>query len=299
MLKHEIARYNFSEHDIEHAGFKLYQLKTNNTPMLRIAHFPEKTSIPHAHNFYEVCIFLEGSGIHEIDFTPYPIHSNTLHIITPGSVHLIKACPETKGYIIAFSAAFYDYFAQNQQKLASFSFYNLTNTYPVLNLESSIADYVKNWLTNLMIDYHNQSPNLFLWAHLHLFLWKIHLIYNELKPTALVKIDTNTKLLERFKQLIEQHFLEKHQVQEYAQLLFISPSQLNRVVKKLSGRTAIELIQERIILEAKRLLFFSEMNNQEIAFYLSFNDPSHFTKLFKNKTSMTPSEFRLHAKQGY
>jgi AraC-like DNA-binding protein/quercetin dioxygenase-like cupin family protein len=297
MLGHEIARYNFSEHDIEHAGFKLYQLKTNNTPMLRIDYFPEKTSIPHAHNFYEVCIFFEGSGTHEIDFTPYPIHNNTLHIITPGSVHLIKACPGTKGYIIAFSAAFYDYFAQQQQKLSSFSFYNLASSYPILNLESPSAEYVKNWLTNLITDYNNQSPNLFLWAHLHLFLWKIHLIYNELNPTSLLKIDANTKLLERFKHLVEQHFLEKHQVKEYAQLLFISPSQLNRIVKKITGSTAIGLIQDRILLEAKRLLFFSEMTNQEVAFHLAFVDPSHFTKLFKNKTGMTPSEFRLHAKR--
>lgn len=297
MVQHEIARYNFSEHDIEHSGFKLYQLKTNAVPILRIPHFPEKTTIPHVHNFYEVCIFLKGSGTHEIDFTPYPIHDNTVHIITPGSVHLIKACPETKGYIIAFSAAFYDYFAQYQQKLSSFSFYSLASSYPIINLELPIANYIKNWLDNLITDYTNQSPNLFLWAHLHLFLWKIHLIYNELKPISPVKMDANAQLLERFKQLIEQHFSEKHQVQEYAQLLFISPSQLNRVVKKISGYTAVELIQDRVILEAKRLLFFSEMTNQEIAFHLSFSDPSHFTKLFKNKTGMTPSEFKLHAKQ--
>ncbi|NJK84098.1 MAG: helix-turn-helix domain-containing protein [Saprospiraceae bacterium] len=210
---------------------------------------------------------------------------------------MIKACPGTKGYIVAFSEAFYDYFAQHQQKLSSFSFYRLANSYPILSLEPPIANYIKNWLMNLMTDYTNQSPNLFLWAHLHLFLWKIHLIYKELEPLVPVKTDASTQLFERFKYLIEQHFLEKHQVQEYAQLLFISTSQLNRVVKKISGNTAIGLIQERIMLEAKRLLFFSEMTNQEIAFHLAFNDPSHFTKLFKNKTGMTPSEFRLHAKQ--
>jgi AraC-like DNA-binding protein len=293
-MPHSITRYDFSPKDIERFGFKLYQLKANPLQCNNLPHFPEQTSIPHAHNFYEICIFLEAKGTHDIDFTPYPINSNAVHIIAPDSVHLIKATETSEGFIVAFSATFYEAFAYKEQSLAKFAFHDFQHNTPVVNLDAASANYIKNWLQNLIYDYtsaHTLSMSLF-WSHLNLLLCHIHSIYKSSQPAILPIQSPKGNLLEKFKHLVELHYAENHQVQDYAKLLYVSPGQLNRVVKKMSGNTAINFIQDRIILEAKRLLSFSDMNNQEIAFQLRFSDPSYFTKIFKRKTTMTPNEFR-------
>ncbi|NJL74514.1 MAG: AraC family transcriptional regulator [Saprospiraceae bacterium] len=299
-MPHTIARYDFSHEDMERSGFKLYQLKTNQLKWTAIPHFPQQTSIPHCHNFYEVCIFFEASGTHDIDFTPHPIKSNSIHIIAPSSVHLIKSNPLTEGFIIAFSPSFYEAFAQKNHSLAKFAFYDLKQYSPVINLDLLTTTYVKNWLANLMQDYVDNTSlaNSLLWSHLNLLLWRIHSTYKLLQPLPVTEKPIKVNLLEKFKQLVEVHYLDKHQVQDYAKLLFVSPGQLNRVVKNMSGRTAISIIQDRIVLEAKRLLSYSELTNQEIAFQLQFSDPSYFTKLFKRRTTMTPNEFRNLMRKG-
>lgn len=84
---------------------------------------------------------------------------------------------------------------------------------------------------------------------------------------------------------------------EYAELLNESPVVLNRAVKSLTGKTAGELIIERLILEAKRLLLYSGLNNKEVAYKLGYDDPSYFARIFHKKTGSTPSEFRNRVRQ--
>jgi AraC-like DNA-binding protein len=78
-----------------------------------------------------------------------------------------------------------------------------------------------------------------------------------------------------------------------------SPVQLNRAIKSVSGKTASDLIIERLILEAKRLLLFSDLSNKEVAFKLNYEDPSYFTRIFRRKTGLTPTEFRSKMKDKY
>jgi AraC-like DNA-binding protein len=89
----------------------------------------------------------------------------------------------------------------------------------------------------------------------------------------------------RFKNLVEQRYLEWHKVSEYADKLTISANYLNEIIKKNTGRTAKEHIQNRLASEAKRLSFFTQLSAKEIGFKLGFNDPSHFAKFSKKFVS--------------
>lgn len=285
------------QHDLEGSGFKLYQLKTNRRTIAGIPHFPEQTSIPHAHNFYEICLFFKARGIHNIDFKTFEIHPNAIHIIAPGRVHLIKAQPECEGYIIAFSTGFYDSFTQHQQGLPKFAFYNAQYSQPILNLDKASCNYLANWLQNLIHDYQTplkKPPQLF-WGHLNLLLWKIHNLYKVNFPQESQQPNNALELYKKFRRLVEDHYAQKHQVQDYANVLFVSAGHLTRVSKSVSGDTASKIIQDRIVLEAKRLLCYSDLTNREIAFKLHFRDPSYFTRLFKKVTKMTPSAFRQYS----
>lgn len=295
-----ITHYNFPQHDLEHSGFKLFQLKTNAQKVKGLPYFPAHTSIPHAHNFYEICLFFRASGVHNIDFKSYKIQSGAIHIIAPGRVHLIQPGPGTEGFIVAFSSGFYDSFAPQNKALSQLAFYNLQLSQPILNLDAAATDYLKNWVKNLILDLttSQQQPIQLHWSHLNLLLWKIHALYEADFPFDHQSRHNTLELFYKFKRLVEEYFVQKHQVQDYANMLYISPGHLNRISKMVSGETASRVIQDRIVLEAKRLLCYSDKTNREIAFQLNFRDPSHFTRLFKNVTNLTPSAFRNQASGG-
>ncbi|MBL4658385.1 MAG: helix-turn-helix domain-containing protein [Flavobacteriales bacterium] len=88
-------------------------------------------------------------------------------------------------------------------------------------------------------------------------------------------------------------------VKEYADLLSTTSEHLNGETKKVRGKTASDLISDRIILEAKRLLMYSEFSNKEIAYFLNYEDPSYFSRFFKNKIGISPSEFRDNLQKKY
>jgi len=99
-------------------------------------------------------------------------------------------------------------------------------------------------------------------------------------------------VIRRFHILVEQHFKEKHQVSDYAELLFKSPKTLSNLFGKYNNKTPLQVINERILLEAKRLLLFSDKTSEEIAYELGYKEAGHFSKFFKKNEGTNPSEFR-------
>ena len=99
-------------------------------------------------------------------------------------------------------------------------------------------------------------------------------------------------VLRNFQQLVNEHYRTLKLPNEYAALLYVTPNYLNALCKDLLGKPAGEIIRDRIILEAKRLLSNADMNVGGIANQLNFQDNSYFTKFFKKYTNRTPEEFR-------
>jgi AraC family transcriptional regulator, transcriptional activator of pobA len=96
----------------------------------------------------------------------------------------------------------------------------------------------------------------------------------------------------RFLKLVSEHFLFVHKVAGYAAMLHVSADHLNRIIKANSDRTAHELIDEMILMEAKAHLMHSSLSVAEIAYSLNFSDPSHFNKFFKKLSNCTPLQYR-------
>ncbi len=108
-------------------------------------------------------------------------------------------------------------------------------------------------------------------------------------PTQKVELD----IVREFNFLIEQHFKTKHSVSEYADLLNKSPKTISNIFSKAGTRTALQCIQDRRLLEAKRLLYYSDKQIQEIAFEIGFEDIHSFSRFFKNHGGISPSMYRI------
>ena len=114
------------------------------------------------------------------------------------------------------------------------------------------------------------------------------------KEQLIVKALENDQIdvIRRFNFLVDMHFKTKRKVSDYAELLYKSPKTLSNLFAIYNQKSPQQIILERIALEAKRLINFTDKQNQEIAFELGFNDPAHFSRFFKKMTQMTPSEYR-------
>src|SRR5262249_36175464 len=104
--------------------------------------------------------------------------------------------------------------------------------------------------------------------------------------------DPSKNLFNNFVKLVSQHFYKVRKVSEYAHMLHVSPDHLNRAIKINSDKTAHELIDEMLMMEAKAQLLHSKLSVSEIAYQLEFADPSHFNKFFKKLSGVTPLQFR-------
>lgn len=246
----------------------------------------------HKHNFYAVFLFTKGTGMHEIDFNRYEVKPGSIFFLTPGQTHCWELSPDAEGFLFFHSREFYEtYHAKTLLKdfvfFESFQtekcFYlkeeELTRIVPVF--ADIYAEYQSNsWKKNQLIN--SYLAQLYIWLN-RFVSGKSSLNYDELKRYQTI--------YSGFETLLEKHFSEIRNASEYATLLNITQKHLNRVVKSVTGKTTTAVIAERVVLEAKRELIFSQKSVGEIAAELNFFDVSYFIKLFKKHTQETPAEF--------
>ncbi|KAA1245201.1 helix-turn-helix transcriptional regulator [Aquimarina sp. RZ0] len=102
----------------------------------------------------------------------------------------------------------------------------------------------------------------------------------------------DSDIVREFNFLVEQHFKQKHTVTQYAELLYKSPKTLSNIFSKIGFKTPLQYIQDRVMLEAKRLLRYTTLHIKEIAFEIGFDDIQTFSRFFKKHEGVSPSEFK-------
>ncbi|TRX58773.1 helix-turn-helix domain-containing protein [Fulvivirga sp. M361] len=108
--------------------------------------------------------------------------------------------------------------------------------------------------------------------------------------------DKQIDIIRKFNVYVDVHFREKRHVSDYAEMLFKSPKTISNLFAKYEQRSPLQIIHERIVLEAKRLLIYTDKTVKEIAFELGFDEVGSFHKLFKKVTTLTPQQFKLEIK---
>jgi AraC-like DNA-binding protein len=233
---------------------------------------------PHRHDFYSLVWFTKSSGINVIDFEEYEIKSDRLFFMYPKQVHNWSYSNESKGYTLVFDKHFTKEFQLELMKV------------PFFDLKPSNIKLLKPIFENL-IEESKLNDNLgeksiisgvnYLLLHLTRIASSLK-SYDKIKPTIMLE----------FSKLVTETISKNFTVKEYADQLNITVEKLNELCKETYGQNPKNIILEKKITEAKRLLYFTDLSIKEIAFQLGFEDSSYFSRIFKLKTNLSPSNFK-------
>ncbi|MDL5511126.1 helix-turn-helix domain-containing protein [Arenibacter sp. M-2] len=178
---------------------------------------------------------------------------------------------------------------------------NLVEDFPFLKMsENRVLILTKEERESLLFDaqrmnsvYQNPHPyqEKMLEGMLVSFLYFCKAIYERHKTTE-NHLSRAQVITQKFEVLVDKMYVDTKNVSDYAEQLNITPNYLTTTVKKLTGKSAKDIIQERLLMESKTLLKFSDLDIAEVAYRLNFQEPTHFTRFFKKLSGTTPNKFR-------
>lgn len=255
-------------------------------------HEHQSLFFPHRHSFYHLVLFTAGSGRHTIDFHHFQAAPYQIYFMIPGQVHSWDFEGEMEGYVVNFSDSFFKSFLLQPDYLDSFSFFDQDTSNNVLNLSENVREHICGLFEELLL----QNDRATAWRDdiARVLLLRIFLTIEQSDSVDRRKSSEKGKnaTVRNFIRLIDKHYDRLRLPGQYADMLNVTPNHLNALCKEHLGRQAGELIRNRIVLEAKRLLINLDLTVSEIAYKLNFNDNSYFTKFFRKETGLTPEDFR-------
>lgn len=253
----------------------------------------DKLTSTHRTGFYHILWFKKGTLTHLVDFKPIEIKPNTILFLNKDIVQRFDGKGEFEGKGILFTDSFFCKTAADTKFLRSTILFNdlfnvskiqfqeppvfLVQLFDLMEAELKIekdhcqSDILKNHLHNLLLYSERERRK-------HDF--------TEAKKGP----DLDYVLL--FKNLLEDHFKKHKQVGHYAKQLSVTEKRLNQATAKVLGQSPKEIIDERVMLEAKRLLAHTNESVKEIGFEMGFDEPTNFIKYFRKHSKATPIEFR-------
>jgi AraC family transcriptional activator of pobA len=271
-------------------NFRVYNFEGN---------FPQEEDLllPHRKNHYLIVLMRKGGPRQWLDMTPFTLKSNTVYFYIPNRILVKESIEELWSTGIAFTKEFLS--LQENVSLAKLPIIESLQGGHELRLTDSDLVFVEDVLAKINMEYtrSNDWQQRMLAAYLTLLLTYLSRLYVEQYKAQESSPEKN--LLRSYQAKINESFRELKEVGDYASQLNISAGHLSEVVKLQSGKPAIKHIHERLVLEARRLLFHTNNSLKEIAFDLGFSDASYFNRFFKRETELTPAEYRAKIREMY
>ena len=261
--------------------------------------FPDRSDllVPHRKDHY-LLVFIRRAGSRQwIDMRPYMLRDNAIYFTGPGQVIVKEGFEQLWSTGIAFTNEFLA--LQENASLSKLPL--IQNSYGGHELLLTEADvlWVEDTLSKIDAEY--QQPGEWqqrmLSAYLTVLLTHLSRLYTE--QFAGSNTPKDKLLFKKFPERVDECFREQHEVGDYAAMLHLSAGYLSEVVKNQSDKPAIKYIHERLVLEARRLLFHTPHSLKEIAFDLGFSEASYFSRFFKRETGVSPADYRASIRKMY
>lgn len=240
---------------------------------------------------YSIYWIKEGKGTYNIDFKQYHFEDNVLFFLSPGQVFTVAFEQIKTAYKLSFVRDFYCIQTHDAEVACNGVLFN--NVYETPFVKPCKKDSIKlNFILENLIEEFTQPEAAqydMLLSYLKQFIVSSVRIK---KDNDSFKTDTETRLFKDFSTLVEQNYKTLHTVTEYANRLGMSPKSITKHFKKIGTSTPSDYIKNRILLEAKRMLIYTDKSVKEIAFDLGFNDPAYFSRFFTKSIQKSPLQFK-------
>lgn len=240
----------------------------------------------HFHDFEELVIVTEGSLEHYIDFQVEIVKASAATYISLGKMHRVVERDDLRGWIINFQNEFIP-----DSKLNFYSNF-FTSTSVSLGAEACSHRFI-SLCEIINAEFTQKNPDLSTVRHLTTAL--ISMIETERKQNILVESSVKASQIATFNnflRILEENFRRDEGVIFYAEKMNMSERNLNIICKNNFQKSVSEIIETRKLIEAKNLLIHTDKTVSEIGYELGYNEKSYFTRVFRNKLSVTPTDFR-------
>lgn len=256
---------------------------------------PETENEFHSHNFYTISWFIQGTGSYIVNFQTLTIEPNTIFFTAPKQIVKTENLQNEKGFAFAFSEDFLLHLDREAFYQIKYGLFFNNNGVMRCKVKESTQNELEAIISAMKKEISEGkeliSHTSYLAALFSLFLFTIErkcLDDNVLLNTK----DFSYKTFLEFRDKIEHNCHKLHLVKDYVKMLNVSLPSLAASTQKYAGTTPLKMINMRITLEAKRLLYYTPLRVKEISALLGFDDPSYFVKFFKRNVGMTPAEFK-------
>jgi len=242
-------------------------------------------------NSYSIYWIKEGKGTYNIDFESYSFDGNVLFFLSPGQVFSVDSEKIKEAFKISFVRDFYCIQTHDKEVSCNGVLFNNIYETPCVKPRKEERAKLDFILENLIEEFQQQETAQYdmLQAYLKQF---IILSARIKKEDYTIKDDKETKLFKDFSTLVDLNFKKEHSVTYYGERLGLSPKSITKHFQKIGTITPSEYIKNRIILESKRQLIYSDDSVKQIAYDLGFNDPAYFTRFFTKSATISPLQFK-------
>lgn len=270
----------------------------NGNLAFKLFSFQDNSHFDHIqrNNYYSLIWVKEGGGKLKADFAEYDFQANCLFAFSPYQPYMITDKSPIMGIAIYFHPEFFCIFKHHKEVSSNGVLYNNIYKPPIVVVDEPSAATFQ--MLSEQIKTEMRNPDLaqyeLLVSYLKIFLITAARLKTKQQPEAAEILNDQKEpfILQKLKDAIEENFRTKHSPSDYAELLFISPKALAKITKTHFNKTLSSLINERIVIEAKRELYLSDKPIKEIAYELGYEDEYYFSRFFKVNADVSPQLYR-------
>ncbi len=255
-------------------------------------------TVPHSIGFYMLVYVEDGIGTHTVDFKTFDVAPHTLAVISKNQVQQFDPTMALGGYIILITEDFiHRALFDLEGSVSRLLFEPVTTQAYFLRDAQTMLPHIERLTAEYIQEGNSPEQAPILLRELGLILLKAERLRRSQLSSSLQQAEASPRLI-AFRDLLQSHYSEHWTAQMYADALGFSKKTLGNLTRKHLHRTPKEVIDQRLLLEVKRMLVHTDLSIKEIAYQLGFEDPSNLNKFFRRIDGITPSAFRKKGSAG-
>ncbi len=251
---------------------------------------------PHRHDYHELFWTRRGSGEHRIDGEPVPVQPGTVTLVGRGQVHVLERASGLTGAVVRFGE---EMLHEGPAARSNPGWLLRGRGSRTVTVPASEGDRLEAAIESLAAETRRPQDacSVDLQRHLlsALLLW-VQRWYDASRTEQRRPDDADIELYRRFAQLLDADFARHHGARHYADALRVPPAALSRALAHVTGRTTKDLVIDRVMLEAARLLRFTDLTVAEVAHRAGYGDPLYFSRAFKRHSGEAPMAYRARVR---